>query len=565
MAVASIAPSAADALLEELRLLDVREAAQTDPKALINEIRFFDPSTDSWVEFKMFPPEGWEAPVVWFGDGDFEFLKTGAFDWFWQTLIIDWLHDPAMKKGLLLKARQLGMTLLACAYGLWLMLFQPGSVVAAYSYTEDEAKKLVEAAWMMYLSLPAVLTQHVTVLVPQRAAMPSEFIKLKHADGRISSFQALPATRKHGHGARVTFAIMDEVARQDYARDIYTAINPATSRGNAKLLMISTANGVSNKETGEGNFFHHLYVTKEEKNLSFHFLPWNLEPTRDEAWYAKEAMALDEVERNQQYPLNEADAFMLSGATYFNSEALEFYRNEVRPPLFRGQFTIAGRRSAHFMRTRDGVISIYEPPKPDGVYAIGVDTSTGRGSDFTVGTVIDLSSAAIVATFRGKMESPRVAVQLHFLGKWFNTARIAVERQGGYGEALIYALRDGDDLRPPYSNLYRHTKFTSGNRPISDEYGHPMGPNARGTVLDQLKLMIRNRAFPWMPSTHMDELGTFVYAATTPSPRAQDGCNDDCVMSLALAAEMYRQFGTQPAKRRTFKKAKYDPPPTRRN
>ena len=216
-----------------------------------------------------------------------------------------------------------------------------------------------------------------------------------------------------------------------------------------------------------------------------------------------------------------------------------------------------------FMRTRDGVISVYEHPHPDGAYAIGVDTATGRGADYTVGTVIDLSSAAIVATFRAKMEAPRAAVQLHFLGKWFNNAKIAVERQGGYGEALIIAMRDGNDLIPSYSNLYRHTKFTSGNRPISDEYGHPMGPNSRATVLDGLKMMLRNRAFPWMPVTHIGELGTFVYASTTPSPRAQDGCNDDCVMSLALACEMFRQFGSQPQQRRKYKKAKYQPPPTR--
>ena len=167
------------------------------------------------------------------------------------------------------------------------------------------------------------------MLTPVRSEEPAEWIKLQHADGRISSFQALPATKKHGHGSRVSFAVMDEVARQDYARDIYTAINPATTRGKAKLVMISTAAGVSNLETGVGNYFHWLYHTRKDKKLEYRFLPWNLEPTRDEAWYAAEAMKLDDVERNQQYPLTEADAFMLSGSLYFNTEALTWYRHEV--------------------------------------------------------------------------------------------------------------------------------------------------------------------------------------------------------------------------------------------
>jgi hypothetical protein len=71
----------------------------------------------------------------------------------------------------------------------------------------------------MYQALPDVLKSprrghHADT----RAEEPAEWIKLKHPDGRISVFQALPATKKHGHGARVTFAIMDEVARMDYAR-----------------------------------------------------------------------------------------------------------------------------------------------------------------------------------------------------------------------------------------------------------------------------------------------------------------------------------------------------------
>jgi hypothetical protein len=549
--------------LEELRLLEVKEAAEGDPKALINEIRFFDPSTELWVEFRMFPPEGWESPLVPVPNGDLRFSPEGADDWYWQPVIIDWLNDPELKKYLIYKARQLGITLLACAYALWLMLYRPGSACVAYSYTEDEAKKLVEASWLMFKSLPPTLRNHVEVITPRMTDIPSEWIRLRHADGRISTFQALPATKKAGHGTRVTFAIMDEVARQDYAREIYAAINPAVNRGRAKLAMISTANGVSNQETGEGNFFHHLWATKKEKRLRYVFLPWNAEPTRDQEWYDTEAMALDDVERNQQYPLNENDGFMLSGANFFDRDALAFYRGEVIPPLFSGQFVVIARRKARFMRLRDGVIDFFELPRPNGKYAIGTDTATGKGSDYTVATVIDLSSGAIVATMRAKMEAPRAAIQLHYLGKYYNGAKIAIERQGGYGEALIIALRDGNMNLPPYSNLYRHKKFTRGDKLLSEEYGHPMGPQARASVLDGLKSWIRMRLFPWMPAEHMGELGTFVYMDTLPSPRAQEGTNDDCVISLGLAVEMFRQFGQAPSKRRKWKKAKYSPPPTR--
>lgn len=556
-------------VVAELRLLEVRDNAATDPKALINQIKFFDPSeadneSPQWVEFKMYPPVGWEPPIIYLPNGEWEFVKTGSHDWYWQSLIIDWLHDPLLKKYLILKARQLGITLLACAYALWLMLYRPGSFCVAYSYEETEAKKLVQASWAMYQSLPEVLRNGVKVITPTRSEEPAEWIKLRHADGRISAFQALPATKKHGHGTRVTFAIMDEVARQDYARDIYTAINPATTRGKAKLLLVSTAAGVSNLETGVGNYFHWLYHTKKEKRLAYRFLPWNLEPTRDQEWYENEAMKLDDVERNQQYPLNEHDAFMLSGHNYFDNESLQFYRDEgVRHPQLTGHFVVSGRRKAKFMSFPSGTIDIYEDPKPGDDYAIFVDCASGRGTDFTSAHCISLTSGALVAEFHAKMEAPRSAIQLHFLGKHYNTALIGVERQGGYGDALIIGLKDGTNALPPYPRVYRHTPYTSSKREQSSDYGFPMSMKLREQVLTNLKDWIRARQFPWVSYGDMDELATFVYAETRPSPRAMLGCNDDRVMSLAGAVEMYRQYGHFPGKSRQVKKATYRPPPTR--
>ena len=52
--------------------------------------------------------------------------------------------------------------------------------------------------------------------------------------------------------------------------------------------------------------------------------------------------------------------------------------------------------------------------------------------------------------------------------------------------------------------------------------------------------------------------GTFVRQKTLPSPRAQDGSNDDRVMAFGIALEMYRLYGTherryraKPKRRRT--------------
>jgi hypothetical protein len=450
------------------------------------------------------------------------------------------------------------------AIELWHLLFRPGSHCVAYSYNEEQSKKLIGRAWLMFNSLPASLRDHVEVLTPSRHDEPSEWIRVKHKDsGLISTIQSLPATKKAGHGDTITFGLMDEAAYQDYCKQIYTACLPATSRGNARVVVVSTANGVGNPETEEGNFFSVLYQTQKTRGISFAFLPWNAEPTRDEKWYADHAMKLGEVDRNRQYPRTEHDAFMLSGQLFFDRDSLEFYRKSVRRCTFAGQFVQKGVRTLDFMRLRDGAIEVWEQPIEGRKYGIAVDTSTGRGNDYTCMGVIDLETGALVAEFHAKVDPTRAHLQAVGLGKWYNNAKIAVERQGGYGEALITLLREGSRGIPPYGNLYRHTTATRGNKPMSQEYGMPMGNNVRPGIVNGLYDWLKQRYFPWVGAGMMEELGQFVYKETGTSPAAMEGCNDDRVMMLGIAVELFRQYGQAPSKPKRKHKQQYQAHPSR--
>ena len=556
---------AAAALHEEIRLVDVKLMCRTDPKALLREMKGFDPTLQEYFSFDM---NGQQAE------------RIGDDGWGWQADVIDWWHFSKRRKFLILKARQLGITWLACAYGLWYLLFRPGSNVVCYSHDLPAAKKLIFRVWQMFLSIPAYLRDHVEIIKPKRSELPSDMIQLRDkATGKISQFQALAATEKAGHGDTVTLGIMDEMARAEYAKGIFEAINPATSRG-GRFLGISTANGVSNPETGEGNFFHRLYYEREDRNLEFMFLPWYAHPERggdgiegrpNPSWYEEEALALDEVDRNRQYPRTAEDAFTLSGDLFFDREALNFYRQNVAKPIRKGQFVALSYGSAKWVSLKDGIIEVYALPKEGHTYAVSADTATGKGQDFSVGHVIDLQTGEIAAKIRCKIEIPRYAFQLYWLLKWYsplNNALAFPERQGGWGEALIIALKDGSQHHPAWPRIYMHKGFTKAGKPISKDYGYPMSESNRGHVLSQLGDALRLRVWPWLPAGTVAELGTFVHREERPSPRAQDGSHDDEVISLALAREAYRQYGDAPAKvaqRQKWKKRDtYQPSPTRR-
>lgn len=553
------------ALHEEIRLVDVKELCKNDPKALLAEMKGFDPTEQEYFRFDMSGQEG---------------DRIGDSGWGWQADVIDWWHFSKRRKFLILKARQLGITWLACAYGLWFLLFRPGSNVVCYSHDLPAAKKLILRVWIMYLSIPEYLRSHVEVITPRRSDLPSDMIRLRDkSTGKLSTFQALAATEKAGHGDTVTLGIMDELARADYAKGIYEAINPATSRG-GRFLGISTANGVSNPETGEGNFFHNLYFTREERNLEFLFLPWFAHPERGgdgiegrrfPHWYEEEALALDEVERNRQYPRTAEDAFTLSGDLFFDREALNWYRQNVSKPVMRGQFVATSYASAKFVHLRDGILEVYVKPNDLHSYAISADTATGKGQDYSVAHVIDLHTGEVAAKLRCKIEIPRYALQLYWLAKWYSPLQNAIifpERQGGWGEALIISLRDGTQEHPPWPRIYRHRVETKAKKPIQEDYGYPMSESNRGHILSSLGEALRTRFFPWLPANTVAELGTFVHREERPSPRAQDGAHDDEVLSLALAREAYRRYGQGPAKvarnRKWTQKNTYQPSPTRR-
>jgi len=273
-------------------------------------------------------------------------------------------------------------------------------------------------------------------------------------------------------------------------------------------------------------------------------------------------MALPAADRGEQYPRGEDEAFILTGDPYFDRDALAHYRQHLIEPELRGTFVSKSNgRSANFDQRPKGPVRVYSRPDPDRKYAVGVDTATGRGQDNSSAYVVDLSNLEIVAEIHGKLDSDIYAEQLHYLGKYFNTALIGVEDAGGFGTPVIIFLRDGKEGRPPYPNLYRHRQEARVDQLTHKTIGFPMNSKTRPLVIGYLEKLLREQALPALTADLLSELSTFVHRTTNPSPRAQDGCRDDRVMSFALACELYRHRGehpnAQPRRPRTRRKPMY--------
>ena len=193
----------------------------------------------------------------------------------------------------------------------------------------------------------------------------------------------------------------------------------------------------------------------------------------------------------------------------------------------------------------------------DRQYALSADIATGRGTDYSSATIIDLTNANICAQLHGKIDPDLFAEQLHFLGKWFNYAWLAPEMGGGYGEPVVLSLRDGRKGRPPYRRLYMHQIEDRPDHKQHITYGYPMTNKTRPQVINQLEQWIRERTL----ATHADGGDPGVQDLRPPRHAAlaegrATGTNDDRVMDLAIGLDLYRQRGHHRARQPPQAKAR---------
>jgi hypothetical protein len=527
----------AASLLARILLLDLAEADErdecaADPKKLLARMAAVDERQAE--EFRFLQEPGWE----------------------WQGEFFDWVHSE--QRCIALKARQLGVTWLGCAYVLWTALYRQGSLSLVYRQKEEEAHENVGRCWDLLNSLPKHLWNGAVVRKPDRGARATGEIALVFPDGRRSRVVAMTSASASGHGKTAAVILLDEHSRIERADEISKAVEPAAGK-QGKIVIISTANGVSDPESGAGNHFHWLWSHAEEAGYSKRFLAWSLHPDRDQDWYdtAPEIRALKSHERAEQYPADEFEAFTLTNRVFFDPEDLKYYGALVPKPLYRCDFRAKGATSAGILKTDRGMIRVYVEPEEDGKYAIGADVATGRGRDYSYAAVVDLRSMAFVAEFHGRLAADQYALQLHYLGRWYRSALIAVETAGGFGEAVIIPLRDGRAGRPAYPKLYRHVLSSRPDLPVSKPFGFPTNTKTRPLILNQFEQAIRERTIPAVTATQLSEMQTFVYHDHGTSPRAQEGARDDAVMGSAIVLEMYRLRGEHAARQMKRPKKKF--------
>lgn len=483
-----------------------------------------------WREYSK-NPELFFSDCVWvpagekFGKGKGR-VRLELFDY--QRSTLDTFRNE--KYVIVLKARQLGLTTVAMAYAMWMLMFRPGSNIVLVSRSQTAADKALELIDFMYQFLPNSIKER----GPELENNAAKHHSYRFSDGMVSQITSYAATKTVAAGQTASLVIWDEAALAEYQEDVFRTLLPTTDAGGS-MVIFSTARGGH-------NMFAKLYRGAKVKENQFKslFFPWSVSKLIDPREYEAKRQAMrDEPWRfYAEYPSSDEEAFRQSGRNRFSNLPEEvdegWIRGALRPGVNGPEFVLSAEGPLRIMpEALDG-------PPSGATAVVAVDPASGTGGDYTAisaGWIEEDGTPFRAAFWHSNLVEPvEVGIEVAHLGELFSAsdgspALVVVEKQGGYGDSLIHELREN----LLYQNLYRFT-YTGHRRRRSDQsYGFPMTYARRPLVIDALARWVNKDGdlLRGLDPILAQELRAFVIRDDG-RVMADAGMHDDMVMATAI-------------------------------
>ena len=402
--------------------------------------------------------------------------------------------------------RQVGKTTMVVGYILWYILFNEDKFVAILANKAPTAREILNRIKIAYESLPLWLQQGVRV-------WNKGDIELENNCRVMATSTASSAIR----GYSISLLYLDEFAfvPTNIADEFFTSVYPTISSGTqSKILISSTPNGM--------NHYYRMWTEAVEGQNGFKHIEanWRQVPGRDQAWADDQRRILGEEKFLQEMECE----FMGSAGTLLSAAALKSLAF-ISP-----------------MHLSDGGIKIYQQPVENHNYVVVVDTSRGKGLDYSAFTVIDVSVVPykLVATYKNNEISPLVYPSvLHKIGKYYNNAYALIEINDN-GQQIADSLFDDYEYENILSTMEIKKKMT-----LNWGYGKKSTRGIRTTKSVKrlgcsiLKNLIESQKLIIQDFDTITELSTFI--AKGSSFEADEGSHDDLVMCLVLFSWMTNQ------------------------
>jgi len=420
------------------------------------------------------------------------------------------------KRNIVLKARQLGITTYIAARFFVQTITRRGTLSVQVAHDRESAEEIFHIVRRFWNNLPAEWRKG-----PLRTS---------HCNARQlvfplldSEYTVASADENAGRGWTIQNLHCSEVARWGPGAEEALASLRAAVVPDGEIVLESTANGA-------GGTFYEEWQRADETGYTRHFFPWwfedtytvkpgrNFLPMTEEeqklveihglkkgqiAWRRKQWSALRGF-AVQEFAEDAVSCFRASGECVFDLAALERALSGSSDPV----------------ETKDnGRVMTWLPAQAGREYVIGVDPAGGGAEgDYSCAQVIDRELGTQCAELHGHFPPRELARKLMSLGREYNTALLAVEKNN-HGHGVLACLRMME-----YPNVFVQR----------GQDGWLTSAVSRPAMIENLAAALAEEPTLFRSPRLLNECRTFVRYADG-NTGAAPGTHDDCVMALAIA------------------------------
>lgn len=390
---------------------------------------------------------------------------------------------------IVLAARQSGKTVACVAYLLWYAIFHSEQTIAIVANKGDTAREILSRFMLALESLPFFLQPGT-----------KEYNKSSIKFDNDTNVYARATSSNSLRGLSVSLLYLDEFAFVEDAEKFYTSTYPVISSGKrTRVIITSTANGI-------GNPFYNIWTAAVSGDNEYNPIrvDWWDVPGRDEQWKQQTIKNTSVLQFEQEF----ANSFIATGNTLFSTEALLELRH---------------REPVEYYENNN--MRIFKKPRKGNQYVLIADVGKGRGQDFSVATIIDITRTPFkqAAVYSNNNISPLLFPDIILkYAQAYNNAFCIVENndQGMLVASALY-----------YEHEYEHV-YVSGTKSSDvglyvDKRNKRIGCSNIKDLIDMKKLEIYDQAT-------IREMTTFIAKGDT--FKAEEGNHDDHVMTLVIFA-----------------------------
>lgn len=417
------------------------------------------------------------------------------------------------KRIIILKSRQLGFTTLISIYFLDEIIFNPNNEALQVAHTLLASKEIFQKKIKYAINNLCEPMKRILTLSQMRAAR-AEFSYPDKSTSAIST----AASGRSGTYRLLHVSELAKLARAypDKATEVITGTIPSVPI-DGTIIIESTAEG-------QNSIFYEMYmagyrrkdkITPQLSKAEFYpvFYNWtwdeeeirkanadgiipvtsmeeceinwevfqeenNLTNEQMTYYYVKWIQSGRDINKlHQEFPLTEMEAFVSTGANFFNLKKINDFYNKIGPEE-EAEWKRFSYADGKIFPDYQGNIYIKEEPQPGKLYVGGGDVAQGLSTgDYSTFFILG-ADKRICLFFRGHIEPDEYSKLVRILGARYNNALLGIESNADGNWVNM------DIVNNNYPNIYLRTSFDDITKTTTQSYGWRTDVNTRKNMLD---------------------------------------------------------------------------------